>query len=164
MNEDTKELTSLDYAELLKYTAYKYHRTTLNRTQINKILFYAYGTYLADTNEVLFKDDRPKAWPYGPVFPIVNNKINPTDIVSGFSKEKSDLFQKNLKALKAIKDAVDKLYNKTAYRLTQWSHNDGSPWYKTVFPDTNTNTPWNTEINRDYIKTYFSNIENRYVK
>lgn len=164
MDKEGIELTSLDYAELLKFAAYKYHKTILNRTQINKILYYAYGIYLADNDDVLFKDDQPKAWPYGPVFPKVNKKINPSEIVKSFPKEKNDLFKSNVNALIAIKEAVDKLYNKTAYKLTQWTHVDGSPWYQTVFPDDGREVLWNTPIDNDKIKKYFSVKENRNVR
>ena len=70
-------LTSLDYAKLIQFAAVRNHMTLLNRTQINKILFYVYGVYLAEVGEPLFNDDTPKAWPYGPVVPIVNNKLDP---------------------------------------------------------------------------------------
>lgn len=68
-------LTSIDYARLIQYTAQRKHMVLLNKTQINKILFYVYGAYLADTGKALFSDDTPKAWTYGPVFPKPNKKV-----------------------------------------------------------------------------------------
>lgn len=66
------KLTSLDYADLLNWIAYNKYGALLNKTQINKLLFICYGMYLAATGgKVLFEDDTPKAWPYGPVFPRV---------------------------------------------------------------------------------------------
>ena len=58
------ELKSTDYARLIQYAAKNLHMTRLNKTQINKILFYVYGVYLAKFNKPLFTDDTPKAWPY----------------------------------------------------------------------------------------------------
>lgn len=154
------ELTSMDYAQLIKFAAFKYHRKLLNRTQIHKILFYVYGVYLAQTNQFLFNDDKPRAWPYGPVFPIVNQEIDKVDVPMGFVSEKARLFRENQTALQLVKSAVDKLHNKTAYKLTQWSHKKESPWYKTIFPTSKENVKWNTEIEETLIKEYFSNINN----
>ena len=36
-------LTSIDYAQLIQYAALKFHNVVLNRTQINKMLFYVYA-------------------------------------------------------------------------------------------------------------------------
>ena len=81
--------------------------TLLNRTQINKILFYVYGVYLAEVGEPLFNDDTPKAWPYGPVFPIVNKKIDPEQVIGGFSQEKVDAYRANKRAMDIVVEAVD---------------------------------------------------------
>lgn len=56
-----EELKSLDYAKLVQFVALKNHGVLLNRTQMNKILFYVYGHYLAENGNLLFKDDSPKA-------------------------------------------------------------------------------------------------------
>lgn len=157
------KLTSLDYAELLKFAAYKFHRAILNKTQLNKILFYAYGTYLAETGEPLFDDDQPKAWPYGPVFPRVNRLIKPEVVVDGFSPDITALFKANPKAMQIIKESADILYNKSAYKLTQWSHQQGSPWHNTIYPDSGLCRPWDTVIDNDLIENYFKIDSNRYV-
>lgn len=149
------KLTSLDYAELIRFAAYKYHNVLLGKTQLNKILFYVYGVYLTKETSALFDDDTPKAWPYGPVFPIVNKKIDLEKVPNGFSPEKSTMFKGNVVALKIVREAVDRLANKTAYQLTEWSHKDDSPWYKTLFGEGIENPKWNTTIKDDDIKTYF---------
>ena len=123
--------------------------------QINKILFFVYGKYLAETGELLFEDDKPKAWPFGPVFPIVNKRIDVDDIPRGFSDEKNNLYKKNIKALGIVRNAVDLLHDKTAYELTKWSHKSDSPWYETLFPVNQERLPWNTEIKRELIESYF---------
>lgn len=149
------ELKSTDYAKLIQFAAYHFHKTALNRTQINKILFFVYGKYLAETGELLFEDDKPKAWPFGPVFPIVNKRIDVDDIPRGFSDEKNNLYKKNIKALGIVRNAVDLLHDKTAYELTKWSHKSDSPWYETLFPVNQERLPWNTEIKRELIESYF---------
>lgn len=150
-------LTSIDYAQLIQYAAYNMYRVVLNRTQINKILFFVYGTYLARSEEgaPLFEDDTPKAWPYGPVFPRVNKRIVPENIPMGFPSEKTAEFRKNELALNIVKEAVQKMHGISAYKLTEWSHQEGSPWYKTVFQDKENQSVWNTRIEDNLIKDYF---------
>ena len=160
------ELTSLDYARLIQYAAQKLHMTRLNRTQINKILFYVYGVHYAENDKPLFEDDTPKAWPYGPVFPIVNKKINPDEIVKSFDQETIHEFNKRPQVLRLIKDTVDAMYNMSAVSLTKWSHQEGSPWYETLYikDDAGNITgqnKWNTPIGADLIKKYFKNPRNR---
>lgn len=160
------ELTSIDYARLIQYAAQKLHMTRLNKTQINKILFYVYGVYYAETGELLFKDDSPKAWPYGPVFPIVNKKVNPDEIIKTFPNNVLCEFNKHSRALDLVKSAVDIMYSMSAISLTQWSHKDGSPWYNTLYIKDEEGTiigqnKWNTPISTELIKDYFSNPANR---
>ena len=57
------QLTSINYGRLIQYTSQKLHLQRLNKTQVNKILFYVYGRYLAVTGKKLFVDDTPKAGP-----------------------------------------------------------------------------------------------------
>ena len=154
------ELKSTDYAKLIQFAAYRFHNTVLNRTQINKILFFVYGKYLAETGDVLFDDDTPKAWPFGPVFPIVNKRIDIDDIPSGFSDEKNDAYKANMTALRIVRESVDYLHDKTAYQLTKWSHKADSPWYETLFPIGEERLPWNTEIRRELIASYFKENPN----
>ena len=155
-SETSMTLTSIDYAQLIQYAALKFHNVVLNRTQINKMLFYVYGRHLAVKDDRLFVDDTPKAWPYGPVFPIVNKKINLQDVPCSFPKEKIEAFNENPKAVKLVREAVDKFYNWSAYDLTMWSHAVDSPWYKTKYPKPGSEVKWNTVISEDLIKQYFT--------
>ena len=155
------KLNSIDYARLIQYAAQKLHMTRLNKTQINKILFYVYGVYYAKTGEFLFDDDSPKAWPYGPVFPIVNKKVNPDEIVKSFPKETINEFNRNPEALNLVKIAVDAMYKMSAVSLTRWSHQEGSPWYNTLYTKDKNGLvvgqqKWNTPISSEEIKDYFS--------
>ena len=153
-------LNSVDYARLIQYTAQKFHKALLNKTQINKILFYVYGVYLAETGNPLFDDDTPKAWPYGPVFPIANKKVNTQEVIPSFSKEKIEAFKANPQALQLVAKAVHRMYNMSAVSLTKWSHQEDSPWYKTIYElDDNGNIidskqkPWNSVINNNLISS-----------
>lgn len=159
------ELKSIDYAHLIQYAAQKLHMVRLNKTQINKILFYVYGVYYAETGQTLFNDDSPKAWPYGPVFPIVNKRINTDEIIYSFDKDTISKFNENPRAMVLVKEAVDAMYNVSAVALTHWSHQEGSPWYDTLYvKDRDGNIieqrKWNTPISLDLIGSYFSQEQN----
>lgn len=151
------EITSLDCAKLLQNIAWVYYKRILNKTQVNKILFIAYGVYLARYNEKLFTDDTPKAWPFGPVFPKANKSINYVATYL-FTEEKKKAFLSNKNITDCLKYAVNQAYNKTALDLTRWSHMEGSPWYNTIYKEENgeiKQSKWNTEIPDEEIKRYF---------
>lgn len=149
--------TSIDYGRLIQYTSQKLHLQQLNKTQVNKILFYVYGRYLAITGEKLFTDDTPKAWPYGPVFPRVNKRTNPSEVIR-FTQEEADMFKSNETAVRIVVDAVNHMHNMSAVYLTEWSHKEGSPWFRTLYEgmEQGKQRAWNTVIPDDYIKEYFS--------
>lgn len=159
------KLTSLDYAHLIQYAAQKFHRVFLNKTQVNKILFYVYGVYLAEKGTTLFEEG-PQAWIYGPVFPSVYHDIDTSQFIPSFTPEKAEEFKQDQDALQIVKDAVDFMYDKSAVSLTNWSHSQGSPWYNTIYKlddngKINGQNQWGTPIDDSLIKEYFSKDENR---
>lgn len=149
-------LTSIDYARLIQYVAQNFHRQMLNKTQVNKILFAVYGKYLAKTGTPLFIDDTPRAWPYGPVFPVVNKRIDVSEIIR-FTPDRVNLFKQNRTAQEIVVEMVRKMYNQSAQSLTAQSHQYGTPWYRTVYLEDGSHAPWNTQIPPAYIKEYFHN-------
>lgn len=160
------ELTSIDFAHLIQFAAQRFHKVLLNKTQINKILFFVYGVYLADTGNHLFTDDSPKAWPFGPVFPKVYKRADPDEIIKGFSQEKANAFRSKDNVLDIVASAVKNMHRMSAIELTQWSHKEGSPWFETIYVyDKDGNfieqKPWNTPIDDQKIKKYFSQAANR---
>lgn len=157
------KLTSLDYARLIQYGAQKFHCVMLNKTQVNKILFCVYGVYLAKTGERLFENEHPEAWIYGPVFPTVYRNID-VDKIIRFNEGEIKLFNSNQTALNIVREAIDALYRKSAATLTRWSHQKGSPWYKTIYILNKDRIvgqhPWGKEIQDGLIRDYFSNPNN----
>lgn len=152
-----EQLTSINYGRLIQYTSQKLHLQMLNKTQVNKILFYVYGRYLAVTGKKLFTDDTPKAWPYGPVFPRVNKRTNPSEVIK-LTKEEVYLFKADELAIEIVVAAVGKMHKMSAVYLTEWSHQEGSPWRRTLYDgmEPGKQRAWNTEIPDDYIKEYFT--------
>ena len=146
-------LTSTDYADLLRYLAFARQRTTLNNTQVNKLLFMCYGTYLAHSNQKLF-EEAPKAWPFGPVFPKVYKTFGQKQMPVAIPKENIALFNSNALALRICYAVIDKYSHTSAYDLSMWSHKEGSPWYNTVY--SHNPVIWNQEIKDEDIKKYFT--------
>lgn len=148
------ELTSTLYAHLLAWIAYYKHRVILNKTQMQKLLFMCYGQALAEHHILLFNDDRPKAWPFGPVFPRVYKRYEeqiPTDL----SVEEKQQFASSPDILRMISITVANYCHVSAVRLSDWSHQNGSPWQQTVF--SGDKPGWNREIQQSVIIDYFSN-------
>lgn len=149
-------LTSIDYSELICYIGYAKYRKLFNKTQINKLLYICYGFYLAKTGQVLFKDDTPKAWPFGPVFPRVNKRFISDRIPVSFSLEKQCEFKKDQLAIQIVEQVVDRYHNTTAKTLSDWSHEEGGPWSLTVYGENLNQSPqWGKQIKDQDISEYF---------
>jgi uncharacterized phage-associated protein len=160
-------LTSIDYARLIQFIATKMYHTLLNKTQVNKILFYVYGAYLAEKSKRLFDDDSPRVWTYGPVFPKPNKKVISCEKIGqgSFTQEQIATFKSDSNFLSRIVRIVGNMCDKSAYSLSSWSHEEGSPWYETLYiKDSDgkitSQNPWNTLISDDVIKRYFENSQN----
>jgi uncharacterized phage-associated protein len=127
----------------------------VNMTKIQKLTYIVYGTYLAITGEVPV-DEHPKAWPFGPVFPITRKKLSRTDLNS-ISFSDSDLSEIKSDALIAhVMDAVFKAFGRlSANVLSEWSHREGSPWERTRSSE---GFRWNDTIEDEYIRSYFKKI------
>lgn len=153
------DLTSLDFARLFSWMAYYRYDTILNKTQMQKLLYIFYGIYLAENNEVPFDDDTPKAWPHGPVFPRVSIRYNPKNIPDDLSDAEKDRFLSNRLALRLVDKIVKRFHTVSAYKLSEWSHQKGSPWYITIFGEDgqNKDIKWNAPIDNEYTKRYFKN-------
>jgi len=147
------ELTSVDYADLLRFLAFKRKKVIINKTQVNKMLFMCYGTYLAQLNKKLFEES-PKAWPFGPVFPKVYKTFDRKEMPIIFSNENKELFKANIVALNICCAVVDRYSSVSAYDLSMWSHKEGSPWFQTVYSESP--IVWNKVIEDGITKQYFT--------
>ena len=146
-----------DSVEVAKYIAAYWNErgVEINMTKLQKLLYIAYGTWLAVKNERLC-DEHPQAWPYGPVFQKVY------DALTGIVLQDITLNDNDLKIIK--KDEEVNILLKMMYKgfgkwnatkLTEWSHKDKSPWYYTCqMPD----FKWGSQINNKVIQDYFISI------
>lgn len=147
------KLSSIDYAKLIAWLAFHRSRITLGRTQVQKILFICYGLYYANSNKLLFDDDKPQAWPFGPVFPRSYKRYN-TYISSDLTDGEKQEFLKDKGTLFTITMLTDKLCLCSARELTEWSHLPDSPWSKAVLK--NGKLKWSQELDLGDIKDFFT--------
>lgn len=144
--------TSLDYANLIAWIALTKHGVRLGKTQLQKLLFIFYGRALAETGETPFLDDKPKAFPFGPVFPRSYKKYMGN--VRDLTQADKDQFMLNINLLTLATRVVDRFCFHTASQLSEWSHRDGAPWKQTVYRD---NQPaWGREMLDEEISTFFN--------
>ena len=140
-------------AKYLLALAYK-KGIVLNVTKVQKLLFIAYGYFLARHNQVLL-NEKPKAWPFGPVFPKTRKEVDFGKIIDISDGALSEIAT-DPTVTEALNKIIDTYAKFSATQLSDWSHMPGSPWDKTT---QETSFTWNQPIPDEYIKEYFSEIE-----
>ena len=154
-NTENSDNGKYDSVEVAKYIAAYWNDKgeSVNITKIQKLLYIAYGTWLAIKNERLC-NEQPQAWPYGPVFPTTRNRLLKLNIDNiGFN----DVADEKLKDDEEIKKLFDMIYKSSfgawaANQLSAWSHQKGSPWEHTT---SQLNFCWGNRMDDDRIKKYF---------
>lgn len=157
---NTEKLTSIEYAHILQYVAYKNYGTILSKTQVLKLLYMCYGLYLAKTDNVLFDDDTPKVWPFGPVFPRVYNSFDSSKSYIEPNQNIAQRYSQDGIAKEIVGIIIKEYHNYSATALSEWSHQDNGPWRRTIIKN-GENFKWNDEIPQDLIKEYFSEFANK---
>lgn len=142
---------SVTVAQLLRAEAYKVN-LNLNITQVQKLLYILYGYYLS--KDIVIIDEQPKAWPYGPVFPRTRNKVDFNSVIFPDDPSLSEVI-KNSDLVTNVDKIIEKFGRVSASKLSDWSHKKDSPWSKTVEQN---GSNWNTVIDDEDIKEYFSTI------
>lgn len=127
------------------------HKTILNVTKVQKLLYILYGNFLAKF-DIRIVDESPKAWPYGPVFPKTRENIDYNKLLDLSDPEFYEI-SKDEVLTKALHTLVNRFADLSASKLTDWSHSEDSPWDKTTKHD---KFKWNDPIPDEYIKEYFS--------
>jgi uncharacterized phage-associated protein len=124
-----------------------------NATQLQKLLYIAYGTYLSTTGNILLKE-QPQAWPYGPVFPRVQKKVS-TAIIPSVDDPIFAGIAEDEEVNILFRQIIDSYSKYSAKQLSDWSHSKGSPWDLTV---NRLGAKWSDNIPNEYIKEYFSRV------
>lgn len=127
----------------------------INMTKLQKLLYVAYGLYLAVNNTRLF-EEHPQAWPYGPVFPTTRNKLlNVNFYEIDYNSEEFSVLRED-SDINALLTAVFNAFGGwTASQLTVWSHMNGTPWERTTEID---GFKWGDQIPDEFISSYFKMI------
>lgn len=146
-------ITSLELADYIRQLSREEYRTELNMTQVNKLLYICYGLYIAITGQPLFTDDTPKAWPFGPVFPRVYKRFLSS---SGVASQRTKEAVVGNPMVKSVVDfTVKNFHSWTAKRLSEWSHDEAGPWYRTAYANGGEKPRWNERIPDEMIREYF---------
>lgn len=153
-SNETYRYNSVDVARFIIATANE-KRISINITKVQKLLYIAYGLYIAVKDERL-TDEHPQAWPYGPVFPTTRSKLLNAEFYS-INFEDAELAK--MKQDDTLNSLIELVFNHfgnwTASQLTAWSHGDGSPWERTTEQD---DFKWGNRIPDAYIQSYFNSI------
>lgn len=124
----------------------------VNMTKVQKLLYIAYGIFLAVKGERL-TDEHPQAWPFGPVFPRTRNKLLKADFY-GIVLGNPDLLHisSDMEADSLVNSVFRSFGEWSASQLSEWSHSEGSPWERTVSSE---GFKWGDRIPDEYIGSYF---------
>jgi len=130
----------------------------INQTKLQKLLYIVYGAYLTQYGENLV-NEQPKAWPYGPVFPRVQQKFaKVSDLAyADIASAEYENIRGN-RDLQSLIDSVLRTFGEwTAQALSEWSHKQGSPWAMALATN---NMRYNAVISPESIKEYFKTFMN----
>lgn len=102
--------------------------------QLLKLIYFAHGWLLASCDRPLTRD-KPQAWQYGPVYPLVYRSAPRTGVeISGLlSDDFTDspvLEEFSAEEIATIGEVVDGYGRMHAFNLSRLTHQDGSPWHR----------------------------------
>lgn len=123
----------------------------VNVTKLQKLLYCCYGVALAQLGIRLTKES-PQAWQYGPVFPktLEYFRKHPIESLTDSSVLESTASDELKKLLIGTLTYFGQF---SASQLSTWSHQIGSPWYRS----SNGGANLREEIDDTSIKCYFRN-------
>lgn len=152
--EDKYRYNSVTVATYIVAYANKHH-FGINMTKLQKLLYIAYGVYMAVKNERL-TNEHPQAWPYGPVFPTTRNRLLKRDF-NTVQTEDSELNEiNNDMEIRSLMNLVFGTYGGwTGTSLSIWSHKPNSPWDRAV---NRTGFKWGDQMSDEDIREYFKSI------
>ena len=147
-DEASSELDSVLLAKALRHMAVM-EGIDLTQSQIQSILYIAYGVRLAQKN-VRLMSEHPQMWQYGPVFPRAYNKLR-KDSADGTDEYYS--LKTNHPGIFTYLENCFRRYAWTKACILVSPHlSEGSPWY-----DTRRSNPdrWGVRIEDELIREWF---------
>ena len=145
---DATPLDSVMLAKALQHMAL-IEGLQLTMSQIQTILYIAYGVRLAKHGERL-TEDHPHMWQYGPVFPRVYAKLK-KDLSDGF-EEYNTLLCQYPDRFKYLSNCFRRFAWTKACILTSPHISQGSPWYQTRKDNAD---KWGARIDDELIGEWF---------
>ena len=125
----------------------------VTETKVQKLAYMIYWFYLGETKKIIVDDEKPKARPYWPVFPIIHNffKMKNISEIDAKKYDKETIQDKNFKDI--LKDIIGLYWKRTAWQLVKRSHNEDSPRsFTTKQKDFIWNNPIDDELTYNYFK------------
>jgi len=129
-----------------------------NLTKAQKLLYCCYGTVLAGFDRKL-TEELPQAWKYAPVFPRTLNAMKKGRIIPGQDNGFSLKCEPEIREL--IDTTIETFGPYSASKLSNWSHQPGSPWHTASNGGTEIYNPISSALIKDYFKSEVMCAEDR---
>lgn len=141
-------IDSVILARALVYLS-KTHAHGINMSQLQVILYIAYGVFLARNGKRL-TDEHPQMWEYGPVFPKAYNRLKKSP--SDGEAEAESLKESRPEVFEFLSECFRRYAWTSATMLTAPHTASGTPWAKTrrKSPD-----KWGVQIDDEIISEWF---------
>ncbi|MGB8194071.1 MAG: type II toxin-antitoxin system antitoxin SocA domain-containing protein [Chitinophagaceae bacterium] len=128
----------------------------VTQMKLQKMVYFAHGYHLAKYDEPLIQEEF-EAWKFGPVVYSLYNQFASFGIDLIKVKENKKISKELERLNESAKDAIEYTWEATrhlsAYTLSNWTHEHGSPWDRVYRPG-----GWPLPIDNAFIKGYFTKL------
>ena len=146
-------LTAKEVARVFEYLSIRTVGTPIEKTCLNKLLYFAQGHALIELNRELFVD-QIDAWQYGPVVPNVFTDFD--KIIDQAKSNGISGIKLSSEEMDFIMDVWEQYRPYTATELVSLTHESDTPWSAIYRPKER-----NSHIPLFLMKEYFSRPENK---
>jgi len=131
----------------------------ITQMQLQKMLYFAQGYYLAKYDESLIKEGF-QAWKFGPVIPRIYDIYKFFGSYPITSNPDYFTFEQEVCPDETAMESVEYTWNATSHltamQLSNWTHLEGSPWAKAYKPN-DTGIFIDNDVIKDYFKKFLFN-------
>ncbi|MDI9364582.1 MAG: DUF4065 domain-containing protein [Flavobacterium sp.] len=139
----------------------------VTQMKLQKMLYFAQGIHLVLNDRKPLFEESFQAWKYGPVIPQIYHQykfygsqpILDTELLIIFNNNEAIIENLDTAAKKTIEFTWENTKDIDAIRLSNWTHNSGSPWSKHYVPGATDLVIPNEEI-ADYFSRFLVKQEN----
>lgn len=168
---DMNEKTGYPVKAIANYFLRRHRKEGITPLKIQKLVYIAYGWYLAYHEDPLINDEYPEAWTHGPVFPTLYREFRHRrhlpimDLATNAYLDANGNFVEEIPEIdKGDEDALEflgevwKAYGQyTALQLSELCHRAGTPWAETRKKDARRNA----HISDGIIRKYYRELRER---